>query len=114
MVEAMPPLGDLLTLYGVRKFIYQKINDAVAPEKQLNNADALDRIRDLAVAHGLSFRLIKDTTGQHLSVYVWDERGKFGVAEEFNPKADIGNPQWLGSVRRIKGAEGIKGTTRWT
>ena len=114
MTEQLPPFGDLTTLYGVRRFIYQKINDVVAPGRQLNNADALDRIRDLATAHGLSFRLIKDVTGQHLSVYVWDEHGKFGAAEEFNPSPDpMKNPQWLGSVRRVQGADNIQGSKRW-
>jgi len=99
-------------LFAARREIHQELSRIDSIQKA-SNADALDLIRDMALRSGLSFRLIRDTTGEHLSVYVWDQWGKFGRVEEFDATADMKNPQWLGSVRRTKGAEGIQGTKRW-
>jgi len=99
-------------LFATRRQIHMELSRIDSLQKA-SNADALDLIRDMATRAGLSFRLIRDTTGQHLSVYVWDQWGKFGRVEEFSERAEMNNPQWLGSVRRVKGAENIQGSKRW-
>lgn len=97
----------VLLLQRIRNGLYQEMNICCDAKKNLTNADCLDHIRDLCKKYHLEFRAIRDPQQSLLHLFAFDPK-----LERLNPNVNNPalNPQYLGAVRRIQGADNVKGS----